>query len=158
MYRLPRDLGNISASDLLSVLGFRLGISAAGKHDVGALLCAVEGTADELLERFRRNHDRMDWKEASIRVDTSQFYPDMAANALRRLRHRGADHGLDGSDKEDSDEEDGVFEEESEESDEEENDKDFEDDDKDVEEGIPELVGSEEGDDDRDFDDYGKCN
>jgi hypothetical protein len=115
------------------------------KQDVGVLLGAAEGAADELLEQFRGNHDRLDRKEA----DKSQLYPDMDANALRRLRHRGSDHGLDGSDKEGSDEEDGDFEEESEESDEEEDDKDFEDDDKDVEEGIPELVGSEEGDDDR---------
>ncbi len=119
------------------------------KQDVGVLLGAAEGTADELLEQFRGNHDRLDRKEASIRVDKSQLYPDMDANALRRLRHRGSDHGLDGSDKEGSDEVDGDFEEESEESDEEEDDKDFEDDDRDVEEGIPELVGSEEGDDDR---------
>jgi hypothetical protein len=66
------------------------------KHDAVASVSAAEGTADELLAEFRRNHERLDRKEASIRVDKSQLYPDMDANALRRLRHRGSDHGLDG--------------------------------------------------------------
>jgi hypothetical protein len=74
-------------------------------RDVGALLGAAEDTADELLQQFRRNHDRLDRKEASIRVDKSQLYPDTDAtgNALRQLRHRGSDHGLDGSDEKESD-------------------------------------------------------
>ncbi len=88
----------------------------------------------------------MDRKEASIGAEKSQLYPDMDANALRRLRHRGSGHGSDRSDKEDCDEEDGDYEEEDEESDEEEDGKDFEDDAVDGEEEMLELVGSEEGD------------
>jgi hypothetical protein len=90
---------------------------------------------------------------ATIRVEKSRLYPDMDANALRRLRHRGSVHGSDGSDKEDCDdsEEDGDYEEKDEESDEEEDGKDFEDDAMDGEEEMPDLVGSEEGDDDRDY-------
>ncbi len=63
------------------------------KRDAVALLGTAEGTADELLSQFRRNHDRLDRKEASISVEKFQLYPDMDANALRRLRHRGSDHG-----------------------------------------------------------------
>jgi hypothetical protein len=107
-------------------------------HDAVASVGAAEGTTDELLARFRRSHDRLDRKEASIRVDKSQLYPDMDANPLRRLRHRGSIHGSDGSDKEDSDEEDAEYGEEGEESDEEED--DFEDDTNHNEEEMPDLV------------------
>ncbi len=54
--------------------------------------------------------------------------------------------------------EDGDYEEEDEEFDEEEDGKDFEDDAVDGEEEMLELVGSEEGDADRDYADYGICN
>jgi hypothetical protein len=111
------------------------------KRDVVASLGAAEDTANESLSQFQRNHARLDRKEASFCVEKSQLYPDMDANALRRLRHRGSDHGSDGSDKEDCDEEDVDYEEEDENSDEEEDGKDFEDDAMDDEEEMPDLVG-----------------
>jgi hypothetical protein len=76
----------------------------------------------------------------------SELYPEMDANALRRLRLSCSDAG---SDEQDIDEEDGKLETEGEESDEEEDDKDFEEEEDDKESECPELVQSEEGDNDQ---------